>query len=445
MYNGKKMKKKIIFWTLACFLFIIALHSLHYHTNKQGLIGNESFQNINSLMHEEKEGWYETLISLLGEYLGVETSAIILVIFSIVGSLIFFALIIDKIENSKNVKHFALFFLIISPLFIYSSTVIQPYSLLSLLYLATIYFFFLEKPIKYIGSILSALMAFLEPILFVIFILPLFFHFLKKKENNTAIAVAALISFISFLVSFEKKSITGNNISFVGLLESNIVMFGALKGFTFLAIFTIIIAFIFTWKDKKKNVPFYLLFILAILGSIFIDESYKIILNFFAAYLSAYGFWRITSMRWELYTIKNILYVLIILGMLVSGIFYISTLFSTSPSENTIRALHFIKGNTNEHEKIFSDPSKEHWIIYFTGNEIYTGNQTADILRTRNNRIATGFMEEQNISLILVDDHTRELMIRDDNNIGLEFVMENSDNFKKMVRYDHTVVWGFRN
>ncbi len=450
------MDKKIYIWIFAFILIISVIHGLHSYTYGVGLMGDDSFHYANSAMRIQGDEqptlsqWYEGILAYKGKLIGIEASSFFLLFFCGLLSVLLFILILNSIEGEKTVRHYSLLFLLASPLFIYNITVSQPFTVVSVLVLATVYFLVSEwqKPylgfLSYMSIFFSALIALIEPLAFVIFILPFLFYLLIKKKNNRVVFLTATVSLVGFLFRIKTIEIGEGIVSLQGFFENNIVMLGAMKGFIFISILLAILAFFVTWHKKREKIPIYAMVVMAILGSVYADEGYKIILNFFIAYCAAYGFFWMMGMRWDLKIIKKILYLTLIAGVMFSGFFYVNSLFSKSPGEETIRALHIIRGNSLETEVVFSDNEKKEWIMYFAERDFCCEFANEEIFTTRNNNFASEFMKKHNISFILVDDNTRELMKRENNNIGLEFVMENSNNFKKIASYDSTVVWAFQ-
>ena len=438
------MNKKNWIWIIACFVVILTIHLVHLIIHRTSLIGKESFYYINDALQEAGNNWYSWFLMSSTGQLQMETTSFIVLVLSGMLSFILFMLLLEKLEENEKIKHLSMFFLLASPLFIYNIAVSQPFAILSVLFLLTIYLLMFENFLKYFSIPASALVAFLDPGIFIFFILPFLFYILIKKKNSLLIGVVSFISLIIASLRIEDLNIKDIIFSLSHFLEENISMFGALKGFTFISCLLVLIAFIYTWKKKKEFLPIYAMVILALLSSFYIESSYKILLNFLLVYASAHGLYKLMHIRWELQLIRKLIFFIVIAGIVTSGVFYVNFLYSKSPSQDMVGALSFIRGNSLEHETVFSDNEKEEWIIYFADRKFCCHNETEDIFRTRNNEIAVNFMEKNNVSFILVDDATKKLMQREGGSSGLEFIMENSNNFRKMKDYEEIDVWAFR-
>ncbi len=438
------MNKKNWIWATVCFAIILTIHLVHLIIHRTSLIGKESFYYINDALQEAGNNWYSWFLMSSTGQLQVETTSFIVLILSGMLSFILFMLLLEKLEENEKIKQLSMFFLLASPLFIYNISVSQPFAILSVLFIATIYFLMFENFLKYLSIPTSALVAFLDPGVFIFFILPLLFYILIKKKNSLLIGAVSLISLIITSLRIETLHMKDVAFSLSHFLEENISMFGALKGFTFISCLLVLIAFIYTWKKKKEFLPIYAMVVLALFSSFYIEDSYKILLNFLLAYASAYGLYKLMHIRWELLLIKKLIVIIVITGIVISGIFYVNFLYSKSPSQDMVGALNFIRGNSLEHETVLSDNEKREWIIYFADRKFCCYNETKDIFKTRNNEVAVNFMEYNNVSFILVDDTTKKLMEREGGSQGLEFIMENSNNFRKMKDYEEIDVWAFR-
>ncbi|MFW6014114.1 MAG: hypothetical protein ACOCQG_02975 [Candidatus Nanoarchaeia archaeon] len=438
------MDKKNFIWIAACFVMILVIHIFHLFIYNIGVIGKESFHSVNNALEGAGQGWYSWLLMHSGSFMQVETASFIIMLISGLASFSLFLLLLATFEQNRKIRHMALFFLLASPLFIYNVAVSQPFVIHSVLSLATIYLLMLDNVLRYLSIPVIAVTAFLEPGVFLFLILPLLFYILVKKKNSLLIGVVSFIGLVVSSLRIENIQIKDTFFSFSYFLEENIAMFGALKGFTFISCILAVVAFIYTWKKKKEYLPVYAMVLLAFIGSVYIDSSYKIILNFLFAYASAYGFWKLMHIRWELLLIKWSIFFIVIIGIVFSGVFYVNSLYSESPDEDMINALVFIRGNSLEHETVFSDTEKKEWIFYFTDRDFCCQNGAKDIFKTRDNEMAVNFMKNNTVSFILVDEKTRKLMEREGGSMGLEFVMENSNSFKKMQSFAEVGVWVFK-
>ncbi|MFW5879637.1 MAG: hypothetical protein ACOCUV_02305, partial [bacterium] len=330
--------------------------------------------------------------------------------------------------------------LVISPIFIYTHTISQNYTIVVPLSLATLYFFMKNNQLKLFAVPFAALTSFFEPVLAIISLIALIFFYIRKQFISRNIllfstvlaALAAVIRMYSFPLF---KFITIGNNFFV----NNINIFGALVGFT---LFTIILTFtgiIQTWKNKKEYLPIYIMILLLVISDP-VFPGQKIFLNLIFSFLAAKGFVTLLKMKWELKAIRTLSTIIIIAGLLFSTGFYINNLQQSSPTDNLITSLNFLQANSFEDEIVLSHWKNKYWIEYYAERKAFSTNNLT-VFKTRDEKKVLEILTDKNISYIIVDEPTRNLMKTEKNNLGLEFVMQNSDRFRKMITYNQTVVW----
>lgn len=384
---------------------------------------------------------YQYLLALIGLLTGVEIASLLVPWLGSIATIILLYLLLKSQQVNPNFRILSISLLALSPAFLYNTLVSQPYSLIIPLYLSSLYLLTRKNNKSKLGLVLGGVSAFFDPFLFIILAIPAAF-FIRGK--NTLIMpktfiftiIFGMLMFITRIYTFKLYNANTPTGEF---LVDNLNLFGSLIGFS---VFSIILAFnglITTWKQKQANYPFYILIILLIFSSA-VFPAHKIALNLIICVLAAIGMLSFLSMKWELKTIGQITIGILLIGLLFSAGIYINNLIKASPDARTIKTLEFLKTNSLENEKVISHSLNKPWIEYFADRKaLSTNNQS--LFRTRKEDEAMSYLKRNDINYIFVDQKTRELMITPENNLGLEFIMQNSQNFKKMVQYGEVTLW----
>lgn len=450
----KLSEKNILIGSMLLSVFVLLLTHLvvtndgvfldrepYFHAKAASLIIENDFQYSKEITAHGREYDLEPFHYVLAGsamLTGLENASNSIPILTGIFTILLFSLLLRDFVT-KDLRITGTCLLAISPVFIYNHTIAQGYGIAVPLSLAAFYFLKQNNLSKYIGVLLAVITGFFEPILAIICIIPLVLYYQQNKFASVKILIAAITATIisliirSYIFPFKSISI-GNN-----FLVDNINIFGALVGFSF---FTIILAFtglIHTWNNKRQYIPLYAL-ILLIIASATIFPGLKIILNLIFSFLGAKGFVTLLNMKWELKIIRTLSTIIVIVGMIFSTGLYMNNLQQSSPSGDLITSLNFLQANSLDDEIVLSHWKNQYWIEYYAQRKAFsTDNLT--IFKTRDEKKALEILTANNISYILVDLPTRNLMKTERNNLGLEFVMENSDRFKKMITYNQTVVW----
>ncbi|MGM5482449.1 MAG: hypothetical protein ACQESF_03225 [Nanobdellota archaeon] len=417
----------------------------YYHQTKASQIIDDSFEFKNKFSGQNQDNNgepYDYILAAFTVILGKQTTSNILPIITGLITLILVYNLLKKTNYKKNFRIFCLIFIGLSHAFIYNHLVSQPFTIVIPCTLAALYFLLEKNYTKYFSVLFIIITALLEPFFMVILTVPAIMIMYLKKENLNKRLV--LISFVSGLITVIIRLVTlpylGNKTILSGnFLVNNLNFFGSLIGFSLFAIILGAIGLAVSWKRKLDNSPIYITIILLIISSIYIP-SHKIFLNLIICFLATKGFIRLLDMKWELIVIRKLSSIFIIIGLIISASIYIDTLNKHTPSKGLVNTLNILKSNSQENEIILAHPKVSDWTKYFAKRETsWPINES--ILKTRDEDRAINFLRENNISYVLLNKNTKEIMINKDNNPGLNFVMENSEKFRKIIDYKENELW----
>jgi hypothetical protein len=328
-------------------------------------------------------------------------------------------------------------------LFAYGFTVSSPFNLVILLNLAG-YLFLLR------GSLWSALFFSMVPLFgashtMVTALLLISYSIQSKSIRNMAITLGLMLASTLIFADFSTLPIkeTGN------FIELNLASFGATLGFNAFSLILSFIGMVYFWRHKRR--ASYIMLIVLLLASFIIDNQYKMLMNLILSAFAAIGLMSIIQLKWELELVRKLTILIVIVGLAFSSINYLSRISFMEPDAATLDALYWIGDNARLNTKVLSSPYNGYWIRYLSErvsviDERSSGfelQQAMDVFTTRDETLAKKYLDSRNITYIMVDQKTRDLM-KHKNRIGLMFIMENSPDFTMIVQYGDKSIWEYR-
>jgi len=421
----------------------------YYHAKIAGEIMQEKV-NINN---DYQFNPYNYLLAFFGSYLNILTATNLIPFIAGVLSTIFFYFILREFKFTIKQTSLIVLFWIISPLYIYSFTVSNPFSIIILLNLSGFYFL-IKKRLSWISIPILSLIPLFGVQHAILTILLLFFYSIKNKEKLILCTSIILILFtisagliyfdvydIQKKVSFEEKN----------LLQDNIVGIGALLGFNIFTIILAMIGLVRSWKSKHIFASLYIILILLFSASYYINSQFKIILNIMICLYAGLGMIAIVRMQWEQKLIRNLTIIILVLGIVFSSLSYVQRLSFMDPDLDLIDNLVWLRENSRTNEVVLSHYKNGYWIEYFSGrpasvksnSEFESYNETLLLFKMRNEENALELMNRYDIKYIFVDRKTLDLMMDENNRIGLGFLMDNSADFEKVKDGEEIDIWKY--
>ena len=230
-------------------------------------------------------------------------------------------------------------------------------------------------------------------------------------------------------------------------------MFSDFGGFGF-SVFSIILFFVglsLLWKRKYKNFSIYLILLILIVLSFFSDLGIYL-LNFFVAIFASIGFLKLLRKKWEITLFKNLTILILILGLIFSGLSFINRMSSMEPSQDAIFCLEFLKINTNKNSVVFSHYSRGNWITAIANrknvidsNFFYAprlGDRFDDSKKIFDINEDFSLLDSYGVDYIYLDSSLKK-EIWDDEEKGLLFALKYSKKFKKLFGNGYCEVWEY--
>jgi len=351
---------------------------------------------------------------------------------------------------SKNETFYIMLVLALSPIFIYTFTIISPYSLTVFLLLLGFWLFAQENKVISAISIIPFALASYNIFNSLLIILVLGSYYVIKREKMylvaTTAAILTAINFIfmnPFLISYEIFEKT----NFIVQLLSD---FGGLLGFSVFALILFAVGFISYGRKKLYAYPLLLFLIIMF----FIKPETAIYLNFLISFFAGIGLFRLAKMKWKVELIRDLIVVMLVCGIMFSTVSYIKTLSSSSPDKEFKDAMSWLSKNrqgnvftlysngfiveTLGNKKVMMDSMSKYGPNF---EELLNDSNTA--LNSRNLEITEKIFKKYGISYILIDKKMKE-NIWNGKEDGLLFLLTNQQVFEK-IHSDSVEIWRYKN
>lgn len=484
----KSLQKKNfnLYIFILAFVFLLTVPLLRSYFNNSIVIGEEAYYHLRIAEQITKEGIpthdnlsnsdytfnpLHILLSLFVYFIGEKTTSIFFPFMLGLLSLVIYLKILEKWGFDPIKKLFAFFILILSPIFIYTFSTINSFSLVVFLNLAGFYFFmtsekrylfFLKKEKKlnfYLSLLIFAIIPFFGffNLLITLAILLAYSSFEKSKLNNFY-----FISFILLIISLIFSNSTIYPFFFsqefsltLNVFTKFIFQLGAMPGFRVVTLLLAFIGFFRLWSEEKKRAALFI-FLLLFVFSFFVSDII-FYLNFLLVIPATYGFLMLFNMKWKVNLIRKLTLIILIISLLFSSFSAIGKISYSEPGKSTMESLGWLKSNSKENEVVLSYYKNSFWIQKISerptfldptmeNNQNYNKlfNITHQIFYGRNLENTASIFKEYNISYIWINKEMKKGKVWKKSDQGLLFLLKNSEIFKKIYDKDNIEIWRFK-
>lgn len=167
------------------------------------------------------------------------------------------------------------------------------------------------------------------------------------------------------------------------------------------------------------------------------------------------GIIEINQTKWESGIIKYLTIILLISGLVFSGLSFLSKIPQLPPNKDMINSLEFLRDRTNPGDIIFSHQNNGILINSIARrpniidlNSAYAPNvkerlkDSKTLFYTRDFEIAKSVIEKYNIKYVYITPDMKNGLVWNEPEEGLLFVLEFSgNNFKKVYNNNEVEVW----
>ena len=375
-------------------------------------------------------------------------------------SVIIFFFIIKKLKLNLSIRFLIMLTLILSPIFVYTFTVLNKHSLIIFIMLLGFLFFINKsKLLNYFSIIIFCIIPFLNILASLITILLILSYTLFKKRKALSYVTLILIALITILFNLFIYLKYGfpEKVTFISLnyLQNFISDLGSIAGSAFFNIILTIVGIIVTWKYKKKIWLIYItILILLVTLSYYVYSN--IYLKFIITTFTGIGFYKIISMRWKLKFIRDLSILIMVLGIIFSTTSHTNRLIKSLPDKNTKQSLEYLKLNSGEKEIILSHYTRGHWIEYYAEravvmdslftyapkpnekyrdiNAIFYGVDLQDTKR---------LLDKYQIRYIYIDNEMKQGLVWTKEKQGLLFLFRNEETFNQIYEEQGIEIWEY--
>jgi asparagine N-glycosylation enzyme membrane subunit Stt3 len=389
-------------------------------------------------------------------FLGAPLSSFLVPLLLGILSVVIFYFLLKELRINILSKFFSLFILIISPVFIYTFSTLNSYSL-SVFILLLAFLLFMKK--SRFGSVLSLILfviiPFFNTISFIFGVLILLVYILNNKKKRKQfysvlwiIIPIALVRYLIYLIKYGAPYLSISSTILINYLSE-------LGGFISFGIFNLLlslIGFYLIWL-KKKQILGYILLVILIVFSLYFN-SVNLYLNFIFAIAAGYAFIYIVKMEYSLTIIKKLTIALLLFGLIFSTVSYIAVVSNSLPNKSIINSLEWLKSNSKPKDIVFSHYTKGNWIEYFSERPVLLDpnllyiedvktklNDSETIFYSRTLKKTVSLLNQYDISYILIDLEMKQGQVWTKEDEGLLFLFRNKETFRKVYSKEGIEIW----
>ena len=272
---------------------------------------------------------------------------------------------------------------------------------------------------------------------------------LGKKRQKISLIILILISasfFITLLVKFGASAYFH-----LTSFESFFADLSVNYSYSIFALLLALIGVSVTWRMKKTHKVYYTFLLLGLFLPFFLQGliPYQ---NIFVCLAASYGFVYLYKRKWHLENIRFLSLLLIICGLLFTGIATHSHLVKEQPDASLIRASFWIQEKAIQPSVIFTDPSLGSWVAYVSKHEIFLDDQQL-FFSDYNNRLqvahrimtSTSFSE---LPPLLDYYHITYILLTQEQQQDITynhffFILDHTENFKKVYENSLFTLWEY--
>jgi len=435
----------------------------YFHLRIAEKFANEGFFRLDELSYGGRLAFYgfgwSIILSFFSILIGFKNASFFVPFVFGILSIIFYYLILRKLNFKEETINLSLLILAISPTFLYLFGTSSSYLALILFSLIGFYLFLKNNKFSLIFFALLPFFSLFGSFL-VIFLLAFYVFIFDKDKRNLFLYILILVIVINSLlwgVRLFTTSYLPNEI----LLNAKINLtmsfydrfFSDLGGFGF-GIFSAILFFVgmsLLWKRKYKYLSFYILFMGLILLS-FISDWGIYFLNFFVCVIVTMGLMKLIKMKREIRLIRNLTIWILIIGLIFSGLSFINRMSTMDPNFEVFECMNFLREKSEPDSTVFSHFSRGNWITYMASRKNVMDSTFFYAPNLDRRFVDSGEMLYSNEDLELFKEYGVDYVYLDDKlkgdlfgneEVGLLYSLSYSKNFKKVFSNGYCEVWKF--
>lgn len=364
--------------------------------------------------------------------------------------------VLKKYEIEENVVLISSIVLIFSPPFVYTFSIFNSFTIPVFLNIFAVYLLLKEnKLFNAIAVVLFLLIPFFGYIHAIFSLIFLVFYYLNRHKlfvKVTSISIVALLIFIYW------RMFTSFSFSYLmqekDLLLRTVSEFGGNFGISLFSVFLIFFGLRHLWKDKYKYSQVYIS-ILVIFLIFLVNQKTSVYLTLVMSPIIALGLIELYNSRWESFIIKNITLILLVSGLIFSGLGFVAKIPQLPPSQDMAESLQFIRDNSNPEDVVFSHYTNGIFINAIAlrpnvldENFMYAPHLNERIedsnvlVKSRDFELTKSILERYNVRYVYITPEMKNGLVWNEPEEGLLFVLKFSgDNFMRVYSQGGIEIW----
>jgi hypothetical protein len=430
--------------------------------DNETLIGSESAKNA-AIARDMKEGVqeeqilnpYHHLLAALSFFGGIVfISKIVPFSLGIAAVLLSYLILIRYCKDSLQTS-LIISMLVLSPIFIYTFTVSNPFSLFVVLLLLSFYLFHQKAVLRYSSFLVIVsmnLFGAIESGLTLLYIALITYRYRKRRRE---LLILFLLNLVILIIVNLYSSFNYQRVDLLGYLVESLTIFGGFLSFGIFFLFLSVYGIIVSWEKQYANFPYVISVILLIVLSVFLYRDLKIILNLVFSALAGIGLYSLIRMKWSLVLVKKLTIFVIALGLLFSALSTVSGLSEYAPESEMKVALWTLRAMENQ-GSVLTHYQYGEWVGYYAESKPFTTedsynsvsghegwNISLRIFSSDSLEEIEKMLSDNNIGYILITGDMRSILLDEKLDPSFQFIIENSDSFKLLRRRGDVELWLF--
>lgn len=364
--------------------------------------------------------------------------------------------VLKKHDLEEKIVLISSIVIIFSPPFIYTFSVFNSFTIPVFLNLLAVYLLLKKNRfLNVISIILFLLMPFFGYIHAVFSLLFLMFYYWTGHKSFTKTVSLCIISILALIYWKQFSQISFSYFTQEkDLLLRTVSEFGGNFGISLFSVFLIFFGLRHLWK-KKYQYSYVYFFLLVIFLIFLANQKTGIYLALIMSPIIALGLIELYNTKWESPIIKNLTLVLLISGLIFSGLGFVSKIPQLPPSQNMIESLQFIKDNSNSNDVVFSHYSNgifinsialrknvldENFMYAPKLNDRFEDSDT--LFKSRDFELTKRILQKYDIRYVYITPDMKGGLVWNEPEEGLLFVLKFSgDNFKRVYSQKGIEIW----
>ncbi|MEK6974484.1 MAG: hypothetical protein AABW41_04585 [Nanoarchaeota archaeon] len=403
-------------------------------------------------------GWPITLVVFSKAFrVSIETASIILPVLLGILTLLMLGLTIKKFTKDNNIRNLSLLILALSPPFLYLFSSSNAFAGIVFLSVLSFYLMTFDKIIHWlIAIVLLSLISYFNifatvflSMLFLIYILailrrkiPYFFMYLLL------VLIINILHFYRLITNYGFPDRVNFNLIQNAVNFNYQTLFSDLGGKFGLSIFSAILLFLgiyvlWTYKKYKFIIVYSTIFLLTVISVYF--NFIIFYLNILIAIIGSLGLIKLINRRWESQLIKNLSFVVIVMGIVFSGINFINQLALSEPTIKQMEALDYLSSKSSDYTTIFSSYERGYWFNHINKKNVMDPDffyapkinerwsDSMQLLNSGDLKTTLMLLNKYNIEYIWLDAAIRDKFYGKDE-INLLYQLRNDPRFRMVYR-----------